>query len=196
MRKLLRLLFIEPFIIFFKILKLPFSIFKYFNKSIQEQEKKIIEIDSKVENMLRNGQRIPSSYWNIVSGNPKYQSGSELYNLFILIESKWQKEKEDASNKEKEEKKLKLVDKYGESNALKIIKKQLWVGMELKHIYEIKGKHEYKVDNVVNKVEQTILYYDKHKNRLGNDAYDFEITLESGKAVGWKNRANVATRNL
>jgi hypothetical protein len=35
-----------------------------------------------------------------------------------------------------------------------------------------------------------------HKNRLGNDAYDFEITLEFGKVVGWKNRANVATRNL
>ena len=196
MRKLLRLLFIEPLIIIFKIFKLPFTIFKFFSKSIQEQEKKNNEIDFKVEKMLRNGQRIPTSYWNIVRGNPKYQNGSELYNLYISIEAKYQKEKEDANIKEKEEKKIKLIEKYGQTNALKIIKKELWVGMEIKHIYEIKGKHAYKVDNVVNKVERTILYYDKFINRLGNDAYDFEITLESGKVVGWKNRTNVSKRNL
>ena len=196
MKKILRLLFIEPYIILFKILKLPFSLFKFFNKSIEEQEKKIAELDKKVESMLRSGQRIPPSYWNLVRGIPKYQNGSELYILYIKFETKWQKEKEDAYNKEREEKKRKLIEKYGEANASKIIKKELWVGMNSNHIYEIKGTHALKVDNVINKVEQTILYFDNHQNRLGNDAYDFEITLVDGKVVGWKNRANVATRNL
>ena len=72
MKKILRLLFIEPYIILFKILKLPFSLFKFFNKSIEEQEKKIAELDKKVESMLRSGQRIPPSYWNLVRGIPKY----------------------------------------------------------------------------------------------------------------------------
>ena len=153
-------------------------------------------MDKKVESMLRSGQRISPSNWNLVSGITKYQNGSELHKLYINIESKYQKEKEDQINKDKEEKKRKLIEKYGEANALKIIKKELWVGMGINHVYEVKGKHDLKVDNVVNKVEQTILYYEKHKNRLGNDAYDFEITLESGKVVGWKNRANVSTRNI
>ena len=48
----------------------------------------------------------------------------------------------------------------------------------------------------LNYLRQQQLYFEKHKNRLGNDAYDFEITLEAGKVIGWKNRANVATRNL
>jgi len=196
MKKILRLLFIEPYVIFFKILKSPFSLFKMFTKSIEEQEKKIAEMDKKVESMLRSGQRISPSHWNLVSGITKYQNGSELHKLYINIESKYQKEKEDQINKDKEEKKRKLIEKYGEANALKIIKKELWVGMGINHVYEVKGKHDLKVDNVVNKVEQTILYYEKHKNRLGNDAYDFEITLESGKVVGWKNRANVSTRNI
>lgn len=109
---------------------------------------------------------------------------------------KWEKEEREKLEKEKKERMKELVPKYGQTIALKIVNDELWVGMDINHVYEVKGKHDLKVDNVINKVEQTILYFDKHKNRLGNDAYDFEITLESGKVVGWKNRANVATRNL
>ena len=185
----------SPLIIVWKILKFPFS------KSKKELVKEYEEMDKKVESMLRSGQRISNSDWNFVRGNPhgsniKYQVGSELYKLYINIESKYHKEREDQINKNKDEKKKKLIEKYGEINALKILKKELWVGMDINHVYEVKGSHNKRVDNVINKVEKTILYFEKHKNRLGNDAYDFEITLENGKVVGWKNRANVATRNL
>jgi hypothetical protein len=161
----------------------------------------MLEMHSKVESMIRNGEQVPNSYWNIVGGypegnNPKYQPGTELYELNIANGIKREKDRIEALEKEKEERMKLLVPKYGEIIALKIVNHELWVGMDFNHVYEVKGKHEFKVDNVVNKVEQTILYFDKHKNRLGNDAYDFEITLESGKVVGWKNRANVATRNL
>jgi hypothetical protein len=109
---------------------------------------------------------------------------------------KFQKELEETIKRQKEERMKELIQKYGEAIALKIINEELWIGMGMNHIYEVKGEYDLKVDNMINKVEQTILYFEKHKNRLGNDAYDFEITLESGKVVGWKNRANVATRNL
>jgi hypothetical protein len=176
----------------------PFFLFKKSKKHLTEVYEKT---DKKVELMLRSGKRVSSVDWNIVRGiprgsNPKYQDGSELYKLFITIETKWQKEQEESAYKKREELKNRLILEYGESNAFKILKKELWIGMDMNHIYEVKGKYDYKVENMINKVAQTILYFDKHKNRLGNDAYDFEITLEDGKVVGWKNRANVSTRNL
>ncbi len=206
MLKIFRLLFIEPWVQFFKILKNPLSIFKNFPlfgflKLTKEYDQSLLEMHAKVESMLRNGERIPRSYWNIVGGypdgkNPKYQPGTEFYDLFIANDLKWEKDRIVALEKEKKERMKILVPKYGEAIALKIVNHELWVGMDINHVYEVKGKYDLKVDNVINKVEQTILYFDKHKNRLGNDAYDFEITLESGKVIGWKNRANVATRNL
>ena len=36
----------------------------------------------------------------------------------------------------------------------------------------------------------------KSTNRLGNDAYDFEVTLENGKVTGWKDRRNRGTRDI
>ena len=198
---LIKIFFKDPIDEFKKILKDPFYMFKnipYFGKGLDQSLK---EMDNKVENLLRSGQHVPGVYWTVLGGypegkNPKYQPGTELYDLYVANNLKWEKEKEEAWEKEKQERMKVLIPKYGEAIALKIINKELWVGMDINHIHEIRGSHELRVDNVVNKVEQTILYFEKHKNRLGNDAYDFEITLEAGKVIGWKNRANVATRNL
>jgi hypothetical protein len=179
--------------------KMLFHLFTIFGKSkkITAQEYEII--DKKVESYLRSGKRVNISEWNLVRGNPrgsnpKYQDGSELQKLYVKIESNWQKKILDAAANKKEEFKKNLIEKYGESNALKILKKELWVGMDMGMVYEVKGKYDYKVENVINKTSQIILYYEKNRNRLGNDAYDFEITLEDGKVVGWKNRAHVGTR--
>ena len=186
---LIKIFFKDPIDEFKKILKDPFYMFRSFH--FFSLDKDLERIDVQVETSIRKGLS-PGILWGYVKGRPKYQPGSELYELYIANELKFEKEREAFLEKRKE----KLIDKYGESIALKIINKELWVGMDINHIYEVRGSHELKVDNVVNKVEQTILYFEKHKNRLGNDAYDFEITLEAGKVIGWKNRANVATRNL
>ena len=200
MRKILRLIFIQPYIELFKFLKNPLSIFSFWRMA-KDYDESMLEMHTKVETMLRNGERVSGVYWAIVGGypegkNPKYQPGTELYDLYIKYELKFQEELEEKIKRQKEERMKELTQKYGEAIALKIINEELWVGMGMNHIYEVKGEYDLKVDNMINKTEQTILYFDKHKNRLGNDAYDFEITLESGKVVGWKNRANVATRNL
>jgi hypothetical protein len=200
MRKILRLIFIQPYIELFKILKNPLSIFSFWRMA-KDYDQSIKNFDNEVESKIRNGEHVLSHQWLIVGGhpngkNPKYQPGTELYELYVINELKFQKELEETIKRQKEERMKELIQKYGEAIALKIINEELWIGMGMNHIYEVKGEYDLKVDNMINKVEQTILYFEKHKNRLGNDAYDFEITLESGKVVGWKNRANVATRNL
>jgi hypothetical protein len=206
MKKIFNYLFIKPFTDFFKVLKNPFSFFKNiplfgFLQLGKDLDQANLEMDNTVESLIRNGEQVPKSFWNLVNGypsgnNPRYQPGTELYELNSTNDIKREKDRIEALEKEKEERMKFLVPKYGEVIALKILNDEFWVGLDINHVYEVKGKHDLKVDNVINKVEQTILYFEKHKNRLGNDAYDFEITLEFGKVVGWKNRANVATRNL
>jgi hypothetical protein len=66
MLKIFKLLFIEPFIVFFKILKNPFSIFKNFPlfgflKLANEYDQSMLEMHSKVESMIRNGEQVPNS---------------------------------------------------------------------------------------------------------------------------------------
>lgn len=82
----------------------------------------------------------------------------------------------------------------GEENGKKIYKKELFVGMTLEMLKEVKGKHAEKVQNVINGKEKIKLYYEKSKNRLGNISYGFEVSLEEGLVVGWKDRKNKATR--
>lgn len=185
------------------LFKLPFKIFMKFSdfgKTSRSLDNSMNEMDFEVEQMLRNGKRVPSSYWNILGGgpegkNPKYQVGTELHNLYILNNLNSEKERELKILKEKEERLKELIPKYGEVFARRIVNEELWVGMDLQMVFEVKGEHSLKVENVVKKVKQTVLYFDKHVNRLGHDSYDFEITLEEGQVVGWKNRATIGTRN-
>jgi hypothetical protein len=184
------------------LFKLPFKlIFKFsdFGKLSQSLDNSITEMDLEVENMLRNGKKVPASKWAILGGgpegkNPKYQIGTELYDMYIKNNLNWEKERDEKWEKEKKERMEALIPKYGVVIAKRIVNEELWIGMDKQMVFEVKGEHSLKVDNVVNKVQQTILYFDKHVNRLGNDSYDFEITLEDGLVVGWKNRANIGTR--
>jgi len=167
-----------------------------FGKHSSSLDNSMNEMDLKVENMLRNGEKVPSHYWAILGGgpegkNPKYQKGTELYNLYISNKLIWEKERELKWEKEKEGRMKELIPKYGEVIARRIVNEELWVGMDLQMVFEVKGKHSLKVENVVNKEHRIILYYDKHVNRLGNDSYDFEITFKDGQVVGWKNRATI-----
>lgn len=177
MKNILKSLFIEPFIDPIGAIKKNLSF--GFHKDKQKQQL--------VDQMIMKGDDVPS-YLSMYFPKP----GDSLYNQWEMNNKRFVQLRRDKESKIIDD----LIVKYGDEIAKKIINKELWVGMDINHIYEVKGSHKKRVDNVINKVEQTILYYDKHVNRLGNDAYDFEITLESGKVIGWKNRANVATRNL
>lgn len=72
---------------------------------------------------------------------------------------------------------------------------KLFVGMKYDELNEIKPPHDKKVSNVTNGKETLKLYYGKKENRLGNDSYEFEITLKEGLVIGWKDLSNVGKRN-
>ena len=102
MKKIFNYLFIKPFTDFLKDLKNPSS-------NVKAVDKSYYGMDNTVETLIRNGERVPLSFWHIVQGypggnNPKYQPGAELYELNIANDIKREKDRLDALEKEKEEK--------------------------------------------------------------------------------------------
>ena len=89
-----------------------------------------------------------------------------------------------------------LLKKYDLQSVEKIINKELWVGMTEEMLFEVRNRPLDISENVSKGVVKKKYYYDKSTNRLGNDAFDFEVSLEDGKVVGWKDRRNRGTRDL
>jgi len=114
----------------------------------------------------------------------------------IKNEKKKEKEKEKeialkAIEKEIYEKRLvEFVEKYGDEVGKKIAKKELFLGMTLEMLKDVKGEHSDKVENVTYGKIKVKMYYEKSKNRLGNVAYGFEVSLENDLVIGWKDRKN------
>ena len=74
--------------------------------------------------------------------------------------------------------------------------KRIKMGMDLIQLNARMGDPKNIVENAFNGKIKTKYYYGKSTNRLGNDAYDFEVTLEEGKITGWKDRRNRGTRDI
>jgi len=106
------------------------------------------------------------------------------------------KEKLEMDNLEKEERKNELLQKYDLETVDKIMSKKIWLGMNEEMLYEVKGEPLDISESVSKGVEKKKNYYEKSTNRLGNDAFDFEVTLENGKVTGWKDRRNRGTRDI
>ena len=86
-----------------------------------------------------------------------------------------------------------LLDKYDKPNSNKELK--LEIGITRKELRQLKGMEQHTVLNSSRGKEIAKLYYGKKKNRLGNDSYEFEVTLQDGKVTGWKDLTNVGTRS-
>ncbi len=75
--------------------------------------------------------------------------------------------------------------------------KRIKLGMDVNELRAtMVGNPKNIVENATNGKIKTKYYYEKSTNRLGNDAYDFEVTLENGKVTGWKDRRNRGTRDF
>jgi hypothetical protein len=75
--------------------------------------------------------------------------------------------------------------------------KRIKMGMDINELRAtMMGNPKNIVENATNGKIKTKYYYEKSTNRLGNDAYDFEVTLENGKVTGWKDRRNRGTRDI
>jgi hypothetical protein len=106
-------------------------------------------------------------------------------------------EKERIENEKRfNEKKTRLLNKYDSDLVDKIMQDKPWIGMEEEILDEMKGMPRDVSESASKGVVKKKNYYDKSTNRLGNDAYDFEVTLEDGKVTGWKDRRNRGTRDI
>jgi hypothetical protein len=74
--------------------------------------------------------------------------------------------------------------------------KRIKMGMDLIQLNARMGDPKNIVENATNGKIKTKYYYGKSTNRLGNVAYDFEVTLDDGKVTGWKDRRNRGTRDI
>ena len=107
---------------------------------------------------------------------------------------------------QKERKRLSnLINKYGGNTTSQISNnnvaeerfKKIKMGMDVNELRAtMMGNPKNVVENATNGKVKTKYYYEKSINRLGNDAYDFEVTLEDGKVTGWKDRRNRGTRDI
>ena len=156
------------------------------------------EANDKLEDKRREKEQLDKILANIPKTLPP-TTKEELIEIRIRRELE-EKEKNERNERikqiEKEHReKLKnsFINKYGEEIGKRIYKKELFVGMTLEMLKDVKGKHSEKVENVTNGKIKVKLFYEKSKNRLGNVAFGFEVSLENGLVVGWKDRKNKGT---
>ena len=88
-----------------------------------------------------------------------------------------------------------LISMFGVEIAERIVKKEVWEGMSTDMLVESQGKWSDKSESFSNGKSKVKYFYDYSKNRLGNDAYDFEVSTEDGIVVGWKDRKTRGTKN-
>jgi len=168
-------------------------------KAREERLKK--ESIEKKESMQRENEELEKILSKIpIPLPPKKHSKEELEEIKqkkILEEKEKFERNERIKLKEKEFRdkiKNELIQKYGEEVGKKIYRKELFVGMTLEMLKDVKGNHSEKVENVTSGKVKVKLFYEKSKNRLGNVAYGFEVSMENGLVVGWKDRKNKGTK--
>ncbi len=101
------------------------------------------------------------------------------------------------SHYEEKEKSIKdrLISMFGIEIAERIIKKEVWEGMSTDMLVESQGNWSDKSESFSNGKVKVKYFFGYSKNRLGNAAYDFEVSTEDDIVVGWKDRRTRGTKN-
>lgn len=87
---------------------------------------------------------------------------------------------------EAKEEKKKLTEKYGSTNAAKIIKNQVWKDMNREMLIESQGNPG-DIDETVYKTKtKTKYFYRPYTTRQNNTSYRFRVDLEDDIVVGWR----------
>ena len=182
----------------------------FFKNLFQDTKKIEQEKHNEGFNNLSEEDKIEEDYkkWKSEVG---YKYESECINLIIKqaeynltpLEEKildvYSKPSFDAREKEEirfNEKKSRLLNKYDSTLVDKIMQDKLWIGMGEEILHDMKGIPGDVSESVSKGVIKKKNYYDKSTNRLGNDAFDFEVTLEDGIVTSWKDRRNRGTRDI
>lgn len=86
------------------------------------------------------------------------------------------------------ERKASLHKRFEYDEADKILQGTLWIGMTLEMLLEAKGEPSDILESVsVGKVKKKYLY-GMRINRVGNQSFDFEVSLENDVVIGWNDK--------
>ena len=75
--------------------------------------------------------------------------------------------------------------KYGKEIGEKIFKGEMFLGMTLEMVIDIKGEPDFKIEKVSRREKREEYFYGKYKNRLGNDSYKFRVVIINDEVDGW-----------
>jgi len=138
----------------------------------------------KIKERILSGEAVPHAFCDLV-GIREDSSWKEGIDLYIQNEKNWER-KESVEKEEWEVWKKELISEHGERIGSKLADGELAVGMNYNQVtLWWGGEEDKKISEVINKKEVTKLYFGESKNRLGNEKYSYEVTLENGELVGW-----------
>ena len=80
-----------------------------------------------------------------------------------------------------------ITEIFGQENANLVDNGEIYIGMSSFLLVIAKGYAAHIKESSYKDTKTEKWYYDEYVNRLGNINYNFEITLENGDVVGWKN---------
>jgi hypothetical protein len=185
----------ENFVYLITVIIIGFYLFKSFKKIkswFEPLGKEQGITRKKIKQKILSGEAVPKSHCHLV-GIREDSSWKEGKSLYIQNEKNWDNKKR-IEKEEWEIWKKELISEHGEIIGSKLADGELAVGMNYNQVVLWWGSEESKkISEAVNKKEITKLYFGESKNRLGNEKFSYEVTLENGKVVGWvdlKNRRN------
>lgn len=143
--------------------------------------------------MIKSG-KLPNS--SLIRAS-NFDQSHVLWNDYLKLYEEWEKRQSEIEEKERlkreeeerkwQEKITKLKEKWGETKINQVLRGELFVDMDLELLKIAKGSPDLVDERVVNKQHKFKYFYGKYNNQRGNDAYRFQVDVEGGKVIGWKN---------
>ena len=129
--------------------------------------------------------------------NSNFNATNQLWEKYLILFEKQEEknakraEKERLSQVEAEQKYDAKIDrlkqKWGEGKVNRALREELFVDMDLELLKIAKGSPDLVDERVVNNKHKYKYFYGKYTNQRGNPTYDFQVDVEKGKVIGWRN---------
>ena len=129
--------------------------------------------------------------------NSNFNATNQLWEKYLILFEKQEEknakraEKERLSQLEAERKYDAKIDrlkqKWGEGKVNRALREELFVDMDLELLKIAKGSPDLVDERVVNNKHKYKYFYGKYTNQRGTPTYDFQVDVEKGKVIGWRN---------
>lgn len=162
-------------------------------KTKEAKENLFMKNTAEVVDMIKSG-KLPNS---LLIKASNFNQSHVLWNDYLVLFEKEEERKAALAEKERlrreeeerkfQEKIIKLKEKWGEAKINMVLRGELFVDMDLELLKMAKGSPDLVDERVINREHKFKYFYGKYNNQRGNDAYRFQVDVEKGKVIGWKN---------